>query len=59
MGIPGKGLTNSLDLITKRSNKKQKARFDINEINNQDFRKLLRNFKNPTYLGYKSRQVNN
>ena len=53
MGRPGKELTNYLDLITKSSNKKQKSRFDITEINNQDFSKLLNKFRNPPYLSYK------
>ena len=40
----GKGMTTSLDLIIKRSNKKRKARFDITDITKQDFRKLLKEF---------------
>ena len=35
MGIPGKGLTTYLSLRTKISNKKQKSRFSITNINNQ------------------------
>ena len=54
MGRPDKGLTNSLDLRTKRSNNKQKARFTITDITNQDFSKLLKKVDNSTYLGYKS-----
>ena len=34
MGIPGKGMTNYLDLRTKMSNKKEKERFSITDINN-------------------------
>ena len=49
-GIPGKGLTNSLYIITKSVNKKQKARFDITYITNQDFRNLLNKFKDSTDL---------
>ena len=59
MGIPGYGLATSLDLITKRSNKKQKARFLISDITKQNFSKLLKNVDNSPYLGYKSKQVNN
>ena len=57
MVIPGKGLTTSLDLSTKRSNKKKKARFAMNDIFNQDFRIFLKRFKNSSYIGYKSKQV--
>ena len=57
MGRPGKGLNNSLDLRTKRSNKKQKARFDITDINNQEFRKFIKKFNNLPYLGYKIKYV--
>ena len=56
---PGKGLTNSLALSTKRPNIKQKARFAITDINNQDLRNFLRKFKNSIYLGYKEKQVHN
>ena len=59
MIIPVQGLTTSLDLRTKISNKKQKERFSITDIPNQDFRKLLKRFKNSSYLGYKSKQVDN
>ena len=50
MVIPGNGMTNSLSLRTKRSNKKQNARFDITDITNQYFRKLLNKFNNLSYL---------
>ena len=59
MGVPGKGLTTSLALRTKSSNKKKRARFSITSITNQDFRKLLTKFKNSPYLSYKSKQVHN
>ena len=59
MGRTGKGMTTSLALSTKGSNKKQKERFSITEINNQDFSKLLNTFKNSTDLGLKSKQVYN
>ena len=59
MGISGKGLTTSLDISTKSSNNKQKARFAITDIANQDFRKLLKKFNNLPYIGYKSKQVHN
>ena len=55
MGRPGKGMNTSLTLRTKNPNNKQKARFYITEITNQDFRK----FNNSPYIGYKSKQVNN
>ena len=54
-----KRLTNSLALRTKISNKKQKARFEITDINNQDFRKLLKKFNNSKDLCHKSKQVHN
>ena len=50
MGRPGKGMTASLAIRNKMSNKKQKARFSITDITNQDFRKLLKKFKNSPYL---------
>ena len=53
MKISGKGLTNSQTLSTKIPNKKQKARTDITDITNQDFRKLFKEFNNSPYLGYK------
>ena len=56
---PGKGLTNSLSLRTKRSNKKQKEFFSITDITNQDFSKLINKFNNSPYLGYKSKHINN
>ena len=59
MGRLGKRLTNFLDIIIKRSNKKQKLMFSITDITNHDFRKLLKKFKNSPYLGYKSKQVHN
>ena len=59
MGRPGKGLTTSLALSTKSSNKKQKAGLAITGITNQDFRKLLNKFKYSPYIGYKIKQVHN
>ena len=59
MWRPGKGVTTSLNLITKISNKKQNTRFSITDITNQDFRKLLNNFNISPYKGYKSKQVHN
>ena len=35
MGRPGNKMNTYLDLSTKRSNKKQKAKFDITDITNQ------------------------
>ena len=59
MGIIGKEMNTSMDFRTKKSNKKQKSRFDINDITNQDFRKLIRKFNNLPYIGYRSKQVQN
>ena len=59
MGIPGKGLTNSMALRTKSMNKKQKARYSVTDITNQDLRKLLKGFTNSPYLGYKNKQLHN
>ena len=52
MGRLGKGLTASIDLSTKRQNKKQKLRFAITDITTQDIRKFLKKFINSPYLGY-------
>ena len=46
MEITGKGLTASLALRNKTSNKKQKERFSMTEITKQDFRKFLKKFGN-------------
>ena len=46
MGRPGKGKTTSLALRTKKSNKKQKARFDITDITEQKLRKFLKKCNN-------------
>ena len=59
MGRPGKGLNNSLALITKKSNHKQKGRFANNDITNKYFRIFLKKFKNSPYLGYKIKRVQN
>ena len=58
MGRPGKGMTTSLVLITKKT-KNKKARFSITDITKQDLRKLLRKFESSPYLFYKSKQVHN
>ena len=59
MGRPGKGLTTSLYLRSKVPNKKQKARFSITDITEQDFRKLIKKFDNSPYLGLSSKHVHN
>ena len=59
MGIPGKGLTTYLYLRTKIPDKKEKARFFINDITNENFRKFLKGFINLPYLSYKSEQIRN
>ena len=51
MKKPGKGMTNSLDLRTKSSNKKQKERFSIDDITNQYLSKLRKSFNNSPHLG--------
>ena len=38
---------------------KQKTRFAINVITQQDFRNLLKKFKNSPYLGYKIKKFYN
>ena len=50
----GKRVTNSISLSTRIPNKKQRVRTSINEITNQYFRKLLKEFLNSLYLGYKN-----
>ena len=45
MGIPGKGLTTYMDIKTKIPNKKQKEKLPINEITDQNLRKLLEKLK--------------
>ena len=59
MGRSGKGLTDSLDLSAKRTNKKQKARITITDITNQDFSNLLKEFRNFPYLVYKKKHICN
>ena len=51
----GREMTTSLDIRTKRSNKKQKARFSITDITNKNFRKFIKKFNNSTDIGYKSK----
>ena len=55
----GKEMTTYMTLSTKIPNMKQKARTAITAITNQYFRKLLKRFKNLSYLGYKEKQVYN
>ena len=59
MGRPYKGMNTSLDLRTKRLNKKKRARFSITEITKQDSRDFLKKFDNSPYIGYKIKQVHN
>ena len=56
MLITGKGMKTSMDLRTKTSNKKQKAKFAITDNTNQELRKLINMFNNFPFLGYKSKQ---
>ena len=56
---PGKELTTYLDLRTKSPNKKQNSRFAITDTADQDFRKFLKRFKNPTYIGNKIKKFHN
>ena len=56
---PGKGITKSLDIRTKSSNKKQKARFFMTGITKEYISNLLRKFKNSLYLGCKIKQFHN
>ena len=55
----GKGINTYLDLSTRKSNNKQKSRFSITDITNQDLRNFLKNFKSSPYAGYKIKQVQN
>ena len=59
MVLKGKGLTTSLFLSTKMSNKKQRGYFAITDITNKFFRKFLKNFMYWHYLGLKIKQVYN
>ena len=59
MGRPCKGLTASLNIMIKISNKKQTERFSITDTTKQYFIKLPNKFNNSPYLGYKSKQVHN
>ena len=59
MVISGKYLTTSLNFSNKSPNKKQKSRTAINDITNQYCRKLLKQFNNSPYLGYKKKQIHN
>ena len=54
----GKGLTTSLTLRIKRRPKKRKnSRSTITENFLQDFMKLLEEFKDLPYIGYRKKQV--
>ena len=55
----GRELTTSISLRTERLNNKQKSSFAITNITYQYFRNLMKKFKNPTYLGLKSKHVHN
>ena len=59
VGILGKGLTAYLTLRTKSPDKKQNARTPITDIINQDLWKLLKEFDDSPYLGYKKKQFHN
>ena len=59
MCISGKWLTTYMTLRTKSPNNKQKAGTAVNDIANQSFRNLLKDFNNSPYLGYKKKQVSN
>ena len=59
MGRSVKGLTNYMTLSTKSLNNKQSARVAITDITNQYFRKLIKEFNNSPYIGYKKKQVHN
>ena len=52
-------MTASMTLRTKRKNKKHKTKTEITDINHQYFRKLIKNSKNLTHIGYKKKQVHN
>ena len=59
VGLSGTGTTTSMEISTKSSNKKQNTRLYITDITKQDFRKLLKKFKNSPYIVYKIKQVYN
>ena len=59
MEILVRGMNESIMLMTKNPNNKQKTRFAITDITNQDFRKLLKEIKNSPYLGLNNKHVNN
>ena len=52
-------MNTSLALRIKMPNKKQKSMISITEITNQDFRKLIKEFRNSPYLGYNRKHVHN
>ena len=51
MVVPDKGLTNSQYLSNTIFNKKQRARFSITDIINQELRNLLKKFRNSPGIG--------
>ena len=58
MVISNKGLATSLNISIIRSSKnKQNTRTSITDIVPQDFMKLLEEFKDLPYLGYRKKQV--
>ena len=59
MEISGKGLTVSLSIITKSTNKKQKSWTAITDITNNDFSKLPNYFINSLYIGHNNKHFHN
>ena len=58
VGLPGKGLNISLNIRTRRRpNKKQKTRTDITDIVPKYLMKLIEEFKDLLYLGYRKKRV--
>ena len=58
VGRSGKGLTNSMNIRTRRRlNKKQNSRTSITDISSQYFMKLLEEFKYLPYLCYRKKLV--
>ena len=59
MGISSNGMTISLNLSTKGTYKKHKARTAITDINNQHLTKFIKEFKKSPYLCCNKNQVHN
>ena len=59
MRRPVKGVTTSLILWSKITNKKQKARFSIIDITHEDLSKLHKKFNNSPFISYKIKQIHN